>query len=280
MKLSVITINYNNAEGLRHTMHSVLMQTFKDFEYIVIDGGSTDGSKKVIEKNRAGVAYWVSERDNGIYHAMNKGVRVAKGDYCLFLNSGDYLLSETSLEDAFNQDITAEIATADLIYTTGTVFPAPTPKAITMDFFLRGTLSHPSSFIARSLLIEHPYNENFRIVADHEFFMYALIKLNASYQKLKGVLSVFDVTGISSTSRRSETEVALFDKAVETILQPRVKLDYDKFTGKNNEYYKLFYLLSFSEKYKWIYRINVLLLKILLLNKGFIKKFSLRGKFS
>ena len=91
MKLSVITINYNNRDGLRQTIESVVGQTYRDFEYIIIDGGSTDGSVDVIKEYADKIDYWVSEKDKGIYNAMNKGVAVALGEYCLFLNSGDTL---------------------------------------------------------------------------------------------------------------------------------------------------------------------------------------------
>ena len=89
MKLSIITINYNNREGLKKTINSVINQTFRDFEYILIDGGSEDGSKEIILQHEAQFSYWRSEKDHGIYNAMNKGILAAKGDYLLFLNSGD-----------------------------------------------------------------------------------------------------------------------------------------------------------------------------------------------
>ena len=81
MLLSIITINYNNVIGIAKTIGSVLAQTFKDYEYIIIDGGSDDGSVRVIEDNQDSLSYWISEKDNGIYHAMNKGIQVAHGDY-------------------------------------------------------------------------------------------------------------------------------------------------------------------------------------------------------
>ncbi len=87
LKLSIITINLNNLAGLQKTMQSVFEQTFTDYEYIVIDGGSTDGSKEYIEQHSDKLAYWVSEKDKGIYNAMNKGIIKAGGDYLLFLNS-------------------------------------------------------------------------------------------------------------------------------------------------------------------------------------------------
>ena len=96
-KLSIVTINYNNAEGLRKTLESVASQTYRDIEHIIVDGGSTDGSVEVIQnyvRDVSGMKYdvlWVSEKDKGIYNAMNKGIRKATGEYCQFLNSGDYL---------------------------------------------------------------------------------------------------------------------------------------------------------------------------------------------
>jgi glycosyltransferase involved in cell wall biosynthesis len=91
-KLSIITVNLNNIGGLQKTFESVFNQLFSDYEYIVIDGGSTDGSVDIIAQNAIKISYWISERDNGIYHAMNKGIQVSKGEYILFLNSGDSLL--------------------------------------------------------------------------------------------------------------------------------------------------------------------------------------------
>ena len=92
MKLSIITINYNNASGLRKTIESVVNQTSLEFEYIVIDGASTDGSIEIIKEFKDKITFWVSEPDTGIYNAMNKGIHSAKGKYCQFLNSGDSLV--------------------------------------------------------------------------------------------------------------------------------------------------------------------------------------------
>ena len=97
MKLSIITINYNHKEGLLKTIKSVVNQTYHDIEYIVIDGGSTDGSVDVVKQYEDSISYWVSEPDCGIYNAMNKGVAKATGEYCLFLNSGDSLHGTDSI---------------------------------------------------------------------------------------------------------------------------------------------------------------------------------------
>lgn len=100
-KLTIITINLNNKAGLQTTIDSVIAQTYKDFEWIIIDGGSTDGSKELIEKYTNYIKYWVSEPDKGIYNAMNKGIKVAEGEYLQFLNSGDSLFSNSVLSDIF-----------------------------------------------------------------------------------------------------------------------------------------------------------------------------------
>ncbi|RZJ43544.1 MAG: glycosyltransferase, partial [Chryseobacterium sp.] len=97
MKLTVLTINYNNKEGLIKTFESVRAQTWTEFEFIVIDGGSTDGGKALIEQNDQ-IDYWVSEKDSGVYNAMNKGIKKANGDYIIFMNSGDYFYNEFVLE--------------------------------------------------------------------------------------------------------------------------------------------------------------------------------------
>ena len=110
-KISVITINYNNKEGLEKTIESVVNQSLQDFEYIVIDGNSTDGSQEILEKYTAKISHAVSEPDTGIYNAMNKGIKAATGEYILFLNSGDEFYATQSLEKAA-EHLTGE----DIIY--------------------------------------------------------------------------------------------------------------------------------------------------------------------
>ena len=111
MKLSIITVNYNNRDGLQKTIDSVICQTFKDYEWIIIDGGSTDGSRELIEQYQDHFAYWCSEPDKGVYNAMNKGIAKAKGEYVNFMNSGDCFADANVLErlfaDGYDEDIIA-----------------------------------------------------------------------------------------------------------------------------------------------------------------------------
>ena len=109
MKLSIITVNLNNKDGLQKTIDSVISQTYKDFEWIIIDGGSTDGSKELIENYSDYVSYWVSEPDKGIYNAMNKGIKQSHGEYLQFLNSGDIFIEDNTLKQVVSQLVNEDI---------------------------------------------------------------------------------------------------------------------------------------------------------------------------
>ena len=200
MKLSIITINLNNASGLDKTIQSVINQTFKDFEYIVIDGNSTDGSVEVIKKHSSGINYWVSEPDTGIYNAMNKGIRKAQGDYCLFLNSGDWLISSTTLQDVFNEInniIPADVFYSNRINSDGTIYTIP--NNLSVNFLVQKPLSHQNSLIKRTLFYEHGfYNEDLYLASDWEFFLYELWKYKSVFHHIKTNISIFDIHGIGS----------------------------------------------------------------------------------
>ncbi len=116
-KISIITINFNDLVGLEKTFNSVVSQSNTDFEYIVIDGGSTDGSKEFLEQNSDKLAYWISEKDSGVYNAMNKGIKAAKGDYVMFLNSRDFLIDSTIIDKVVKDlDGSTAIYYGNLIY--------------------------------------------------------------------------------------------------------------------------------------------------------------------
>jgi len=200
-KTSIITINYNDRDGLQKTIDSVKNQIFKDFEFIIIDGNSNDGSKILIEEIADTLTYCVSEPDNGIYHAMNKGIRAATGDYLLFLNSGDCLHDPLVMEKLNQQiDGSSGIYYGNIIYDeTGNRREVTFPEKLTFNFFYEQNLSHQASFIKRSLFHElFFYNEEFKIVSDWEFFVYAICKKDISYQHLNMLVTTYDATGISS----------------------------------------------------------------------------------
>ena len=272
-KLSIITINYNNRNGLRKTIESVVSQTFSDFEYVVIDGGSTDGSVEVIKEYDDRIDYWVSERDKGIYNAMNKGAFAAHGEYLLFLNSGDALCEKNVLTVVFNHSFNADVVCGNIINDRGGSMEAP--EEVTMEYFILGSLPHPSSFIKRSLFDTHPYDERFKIAGDREFFMYHLIARNVTYQHININVTLFDTTGISCSTSADQHDTELRKEAIARILPPRVAEDFSVFMGKKDDYNRLFYTVGKSRLKKLVYAVVVFLLKIVMLNRGWIRKFKL-----
>ena len=199
MKLSIITINYNNATGLQKTFDSVFAQTFTGYEYIVIDGGSGDGSKALIEQHSPKIKYWVSEQDKGVYHAMNKGIQRATGEYVLLLNSGDCFNGTTILQQAFDLVFTESIVYADVkSNVTGAIISFP--EQLSFSHFYHATINHQSTFIKRQLFIEHGlYNEDYKIASDWEFFMKCIFLKLEPARHLDLVLVEFDyVDGIST----------------------------------------------------------------------------------
>lgn len=200
MKLSIITVNLNNRDGLKKTIDSIVSQTFRDYEWIVIDGGSTDGSKELIEQYADHFAYWVSEPDKGIYNAMNKGIKVAKGEYLQFLNSGDWLCDDTVLERCFRHGFDADVVYGDLFFCSGEnkeLFRYP--KNLSLRFLYKYSLGHPASFIKREILQSELYDESLRIVSDWKFFLVQALN-NRRFEHLDETISCFDMNGISSSN--------------------------------------------------------------------------------
>lgn len=229
--LSIITINLNNHFGLEKTIQSVSGQLFHDFEYIIIDGASTDGSLEVIHAHQTTISQWISEPDNGIYHAMNKGIRMAKGDYCLFLNSGDWLAEDNILTQIFAEHPSAAIISGNLAYFDTEKqlinFYIQSPENLTAKTFYNGTLPHQASFIKRELFDKYGlYNEKLKIASDWLFFVKTLLENHESYAHFEGLVAYFNMDGISC---RPETHnIPRLEQL--TILQqkyPRFIVDYD-----------------------------------------------------
>ncbi|MDR1737562.1 MAG: glycosyltransferase [Candidatus Symbiothrix sp.] len=199
-------------------MKSIVSQNYNDFEYLIIDGASTDTSKSVIKKYADKITYWISEPDSGIYNAMNKGIRRAKGDYLLFINSGDTLYNTDVLSDIFEQ--VAAKNEPELVYgDLQRVFPGAhtdivsMPKTVTMFRMIYSTLAHPVTFIKKDLFDKYGlYREDLRIVSDWVFFLKLIIERNVSQLHLPIVVASFDMSGISNLNyadTEAEREKAL-----------------------------------------------------------------------
>lgn len=209
MNLSIITINYNNAIGLRKTIDSVFAQTYGDFEYILVDGASTDGSKEILEqlqhsKDAGDIAFpliIISEPDSGIYNAMNKGILLAQGEYLQFLNSGDYLTSPTILEQVFSISTTADVIYGHRIdvLSTGATTTWKVPESVTAYFLWNSMIAHQASFIRRTLFDSvGMYREDLTYASDWEFFLKAFVQHNATVKYMDMYIVYFDRGGISS----------------------------------------------------------------------------------
>ena len=203
MLLSIITINLNNAIGLKKTMESVLRQTYDKFEWIVIDGASTDGSRDLIEQHKDHIDYWVSEPDNGIYNAMNKGINVADGEYLLFMNSGDCFADKAVLEYFSTHNDGSELIVGRSALEGGEPPKDEEKKDYSIEdevFFLcTGAYPHQATFIRRSLFDKYGlYREDKRIASDWYHTINAVIKGNARVSHIPILVSIREKDGISS----------------------------------------------------------------------------------
>lgn len=229
--LSIISINLNNAHGLRETIESVINQCFTDYEYIIIDGGSTDGSLKIIQQYSDNITYWTSELDKGIYSAMNKGIIKAKGEYCLFLNSGDALYHSKTLTNVFENPPFEDILYGNIIFEDekeAFVFS----DIISFHTFLGASIGHNASFIRRTLFDKFGlYNENNKIVSDWEFFINVLIKHKCSYRHFDEIVTVMQSGGMSTNAKYHSVQLKERTDAIKRILP--------EFHDTTIEYYNL-----------------------------------------
>jgi glycosyltransferase involved in cell wall biosynthesis len=254
-KLSIITINYNNLEGLKRTVVSVVNQTWQEFEYIIIDGGSTDGSADYIESHSAHIDYWVSESDKGIYNAMNKGIAKATGEYLLFLNSGDHLNDSKGLEK--NSVFLKE---KDLVYFNikeirdNTTNIKKCPQEITFSYMVKDSIPHQSTFIRKNLFDTIGlYDEKLEIVSDWKFFLIALGKYKATYLYVNDDFSTFYIGGISS--HNNNYQKMLHEKELV------ISSDFSIFKDETKEYFRLqeiVYNLRKSKKINWLIKLGLL----------------------
>ena len=276
MQLSIITINYNNAEGLRKTLASVASQTYADIEHVIVDGGSTDGSVEVIREYEQSLASrlsplasnlkWVSEPDKGIYNAMNKGIRMATGEYIEILNSGDILAADDVTERMFlamgngqraidktnRQSPIANLPQIPIFY--GNMIKEYPDGRRVVDrcqakdytpesfyYFYRGTLNHDCAYIRRDLFEKYGlYNEEMKICSDWEWYVRAIVLGGEKTVYTNIDVTVFDMTGISESNGKNRELIQKERREyLESILPVAVLRDYDMFSLPIEQYRRL-----------------------------------------
>lgn len=227
IQLSIITVCYNNQEGLRKTADSIMSQTFRAFEWIVIDGGSSDGTKEYLETLSPQPDQWVSERDGGVYFGMNKGLAMAHGEYVMFLNSGDYFHSPESLQTFLSTPLLADVEYGDLMFVSERdSHLCPFDREVDLCFLAKYSLPHPSSMIRTSVLRElEGYDTNLRIVSDWKAWIEMYLK-GCSFAHRPVCLSDFVDGGISSTN--PEKCLAEREEAFRELFTAEVMDDYIK----------------------------------------------------
>lgn len=251
-KLSIITINLNNATGLCKTIESVVSQTFTDYEYIIIDGGSTDGSIDVIRKFAHRIHYWISEPDKGIYNAMNKGIFKAQGEYLLFLNSGDWLTEENTLSKVFEIQSDADILYGNMNFVSdsgSTVRRVTDESQLSLAYFFNNSFCHPATFISRKLFNGTLYDESLKIAADKKFFIEKILLQNCSLQKIDEIITNFDMNGITYKTDNNAIVKEENNKILTQLVPPRMLKDLDLY--RNN--YTDIHTLVKIKKYKLLY---------------------------
>jgi glycosyltransferase involved in cell wall biosynthesis len=200
MKLSIITINRNNADGLKKTIESVANQNYKDFEYIVIDGASTDNSVEVIKSYLNIVSYYISESDKGVFDAMNKGIKHATGEFLLFLNSGDYFNNDNVLLNVIeelNEDIV--IGKCNIIKEGEIVYITNSFNRITLNTLILNSLPHQAMFFKRTLFDKYGlYRDDLKLMGDWEFCIRTIILENVKYKNIDTIIADYNLEGISS----------------------------------------------------------------------------------
>ena len=256
MKLSIITINYNNAKGLRKTLVSVAAQTYHDIEHVIVDAASTDESVDVIKEYAASsnhTVIWSSEKDKGIYDGMNRGIRKATGDYCQFLNSGDSLAAPDVTErmmavlnslNTNSLNITHNVP--DILYgdmlkigeKQNYVDRSCARENVTLNMFYRGCLNHSPAYIKRSLFDEYGlYDETLKICSDWKFYMQSIVLGKATTKHVNLIVTHFDMNGISETRKDILNEER--NRLLKELVPQGILKDYDRYHFPMSQYDRL-----------------------------------------
>jgi len=196
-KISVVTVTYNAAHLLKATIESVISQTYKNIEYIIIDGDSTDNTDCLLRQYNEKIAYWISETDNGIYDAMNKAIEISSGEWIIFINSGDYFATNDVIEKIFISEIQSDVdfIYGDYIKSHNGKYTVVRARPLSL-MWQRISFSHQSLFSRTSLMKERPFNTKYRVVSDYENYFKRYME-GRKFQRVSFPISIFLTGGYS-----------------------------------------------------------------------------------
>lgn len=249
MKISVVTICRNDAEGLRRTIESVRRQKYCNIEYIIIDGASTDATLDVIKSNSDIIDKWVSEPDSGIYNAMNKSIDQCSGDYVIFMNSGDCFYSSDVIDNVFKNSPTEDVIYGNVRF--NEVLSANRDIKSLQDFFCKSPFCHQGVFAKLEKVREERFNEDLKIVADWAMFVNLFIS-GSTFKYVSVVVAQCQNGGVSSDAVKNNTERS---KYLDSKLTKRITDDYKELQKlKEGVLYKYYIRIEQSKKLKYYLR--------------------------
>ncbi|PXV68065.1 glycosyl transferase family 2 [Dysgonomonas alginatilytica] len=232
-KISIITVNRNNADGLEKTIKSVIKQTYTNYEFIIIDGASTDNSVDIIKQYSSKISFWISEKDTGIFNAMNKGINRSTGDYCYFLNSADTFADDNVLKDIFEtQTYTAPFINGHQINDFGS-YTQKVPclnRNLTLFDFYWGTIKHQATFIRRDLFDTYGlYDESLKITSDWKFFLQTIGLHNEQPLFIDVDIVLFEWNGLSTNPELTATHKNERTLVLDEYIPRSIQSDYEHF---------------------------------------------------
>lgn len=225
VKLSIITVCKNDAQGLECTIKSVLEQDFKSFQFIIVDGKSTDGTFDIISKYHRNLNTIVVEEDKGIYAAMNKGLQFVQGDYVFFQNAKDTFCNADTLSEIFENNHSEDILYGNIKNAEGKILKDL--KGVNLKSYLRKrTIAHQATFVKKEVFQKiGRFDENFKIAGDHEFLVRAILKHNCSFKYIPHTVSIFDQSGVSNRQiDQMKAEKEIIHKKAETYSQSEKRI--------------------------------------------------------
>ena len=203
-KISVVTVCFNCVGTIEKTIRSVIGQTYSNLEYIIIDGGSTDGTLEIINKYKSHISVIVSEPDKGIYDAMNKGILVATGEWIHFRNSGDFFLHKDSVEKFFEKGVKEEVSVVhgNCLYFDNTGWYEQTPPILRVSYKQEIPVLHPAAFIRMAVQKGMMFDTSYRSSADYDFF-YKCYEQGIVFEYRPLAIAAFARGGFSSNWERA-----------------------------------------------------------------------------